>query len=81
MPHIDTDQASSKLSALAKRFPRTRSDVGKFPLETKIWSQMINYFLRPSFQTSNGSVDDAFDLAFIHRGGRGRAPPEAVAPF
>ena len=41
----------------------SRNEVGKFPLSTKIWSQMVKYFLRLSQRTKNKIIDDAFDCA------------------
>ena len=40
-----------------------RAELGKFPIEFKVQSSMIKYFLRLSHGTKNTIVDDAFDCA------------------
>ena len=40
----------------------SRNEVEKFPLSTKIWSQMVKYFLR-LLQRTKTKIIDAFDCA------------------
>ena len=39
----------------------SRNEVGKFPISTKIWSQMVKYLLRLSQRAKSKIIDDGFD--------------------
>ena len=41
----------------------SKNEAGKFPLSTKIWSQMVKYFLWLSQRIKSKIIDNALDCA------------------